>query len=357
MVSENDMPDEGSSTSGLDIPAPQAERVEKEVVKLPRPKTTSRQSSSKTPPEDTQKNSADPYVDIGLFQNTKKIKDITLQCLTEKRKADIETINEFVVMRVMGDPELSPYALKFGSVREILKSARLSLRASGKIGYHQETKLWFIKNTVTKPTSSEKNNNKINDKIQNQPPPKPENVELGPDWKQISAKSEAVKSAYASLSPPEFESFCLSLLKKHCGTPLKISERHLFSWTEGGMKDEGTLFLENADQKSGLEIIRCETGQNVTEEDFDRFVGILFKRGLQHGYIITPSIFSVRALDSVKTCQDKGMHIELIDENRLADLMLSNTLDTEGGFGLYQNGTGLLYLNETILKQSINSTR
>lgn len=175
---------------------------------------------------------------------------------------------------------------------------------------------------------------------------------LGEGWKRIESTSDCIRWIHQNLSPDEFEHFCISVLSTHCKVPIRITEKHPISGADGGLDGTGEFQINGRTESVALQAKRYANSHWVTDDEGDRFVGALFKRGWKYGFFITTSIFSPQLKESVKEFEKKGIFIELIDQKRLAEIMLMRQ-DQPHGYGLHcTDEYKLVYFNEGMLRDA-----
>lgn len=174
---------------------------------------------------------------------------------------------------------------------------------------------------------------------------------LGPGWRNIQSETDAIKWLHQNFTPDEFENFCIAILTEHCGVPVSLTEKRRISGADGGFDGTGIYIIDGKPENIALQVKRYGPDRQVGQDHCQKFVGALFENGWKHGIIITTATFSDRLYESVKINKERGIWVELIDQTRLAEIMLKKT-DQPHGFGLHRTERGLIYINESILKRA-----
>lgn len=278
----------------------------------------------------------------GIFKDKKRLKELTVSYLTEQgRKGSHRTsINQYVVAQLMNDQNAIKMLIETKWVRDNLAQVRKELKAEGRIGYSYKQDIWYIKSLTQDVTDKEKRFLSAQG--------------LGKGWRRISSEIDAIQWLYQNFTPDEFENFCVSILTSHCNVPFKITEKRRFSGADGGFDGTGHCEIDGKIENVALQAKRYACSSQVGEDQCDRFVGALVKEGLKHGFMITTGTFSQRTHKSTQAFQVRDIWIELIDQNRLAKIMLKKT-DQPHGFGLHATDKGFIYINEAILRKAASA--
>ena len=261
-----------------------------------------------------------------IFDNVEVLKDETLLYLSAKGREgdDYQAINKALVFRLT----LSEEMLAHHWVREKLKAVRNLLKKEGRIGFNAKTKIWYLKN----PDMSGAD-------------------EIGPGWKKIPDKISAIQWLYKNFSPAEFEKLCVAILNIQFRMPIQITEKRCFSGADGGFDGFGRCNIHGKDEDIALEVKRYALSKQVGEDHLHKFIGVLTAKNWNHGIFITTAKFSQRFQEKAKMLEGRDIWVELIDQDRLAEIMLTKT-DHANGFGLHRRGENI-YLNEKILRDAV----
>ena len=278
-----------------------------------------------------------------LFGDKDELKELTMAYLDQQgRKGDSRAaINQHVALALTGDADLAESLLSKKSIRAKLSTARQELKEEKRIGYSHTQDVWYSKNVKSRDlTEREQRFLAANG--------------LGPGWRNISSKTDAIKWLHQNFTPDEFENFCIAILTEHCGVPVSLTEKRRISGADGGFDGTGVLTIDGKPENIALQVKRYAPDRQVGQDHCQKFVGALFENGWRHGIIITTGTFSDRLYESVKINKERGIWIELIDQVRLAEIMLKKT-DQQHGFGLHRTERGRIYINENILKRAAGS--
>lgn len=247
-------------------------------------------------------------------------------------------LNQMVCDDLLLDSQQSQSAIRDKSVREILSKYRNEMKRKNLIGFNTIENIWYVARKNKPRDLTEKEEKFLAYK----------GLEAG--WRRIDSKMDAIKWLYSNLTWLEFEGFCVSILTAHCGVSVSMTQKRE-SGADGGFDGEGEITLDGKKEFVAVQARQYASHNYVGEDHLANFVGVLNIRGWNHGFIITTSIFSDRAIASTNILKQRNIWIELIDGNRLADIMLEKA-DSKHGYGLYQTDIGLFYINENILKSA-----
>lgn len=275
-----------------------------------------------------------------LFRNLEALKTIiTTHLKTKGRDGDSYlNVNLHAATMLTDSPALAQQALNKKWIRDNLKEARSQLNKEGLIGYNKKDEIWYIKpNPIRNLTDKEQRYLAAQG--------------LGEGWRNISSEIDAIEWLHKNLSPDEFEHFCISILSAHCKVPITITEKRPISGADGGFDGTGEWVIHGNKEPIALQAKKYASHNHISEDHCDRFAGALLKRGWKYGFLITTSVFSPRLKESVEVFKSKDIWIELIDQERLAEIMLMKG-NSPHGFGLHRTDYGLVYINEAILKNA-----
>lgn len=277
-----------------------------------------------------------------LFHDTDKINEMTISCLKEAGSDGLSgrQINEMICSEIVGGGNPSRAALANKDIREILSNIRTELRKKGQIGFNSRDKVWYINKPIALRDLSKQEERFLASK----------GLETG--WHRIDNKIDAIKWLHSNLTWFEFEGFCISILKAHCGVPITITQKRK-SGADGGFDGEGTMLIDGKIENIALQAKQYAFHNYVGEDHLAAFVGALNIRGWNHGFMVTTSLFSDRVKASAETLKSRNIWIELIDQERLANIMLEKR-NSVHGFGLHQTDIGMIYMNEGILRWAAN---
>lgn len=274
---------------------------------------------------------------LKFFNNLPKLVDLTLAVvkLGGSDGLDEWTIDWNVGLE-LGLPEHSlEEVLNHVWVIERLEKARQKLKDETLIGFNSKTKVWY-------PQRSKEYTPSIREQ-------KFIERRVGRGWRRIWSKLDAIEWLYTNLSPDEFEYFCSAILTQHCRVPVEVTTKRRYSGADGGFDGTGTCNIEGKHENVAVQAKRYALSGQVSQDHCQKFIGALIENEMNHGFIITTGIFSDRARQTVEKVKKQNIWIELIDQQRLADIMLEKS-NLPHGFGLYRTDIDWLYINEQILR-------
>lgn len=256
-----------------------------------------------------------------------RVQDLVLACLAQAGSAGAryDAIDTYV-LRTLSLP---------ASAKAMVKEERNALKVQGRIGFNAFTRVWYLKKKVLRDLT-----------------PKEERFlsahGLGAGWRRISGKMDAVVWIHAHFTPDQFENFCIAILNAHCGKPIRITEKRAISGADGGFDGVGQWVIDGKTETVTLQAKRIHPQHQLGDDQCDRFAGALVRHAWRHGLYITTGMFSARFREAVEKFAAQNILIELIDGERLADIMLMRR-DDPHGFGLHRTDIGLYYINTDIL--------
>ena len=274
---------------------------------------------------------------LRYFNNVPKLVDATLSIIEAAGSKGIDEWNiDWNVGLQVNAPE--PYLEDLINDKWVvgqLTKARARLKAQGLIGYNSKSDVWYPKRKKAyEPSAQEK-----------------QFIErrVGTGWRRIFSETEAIQWLVDNYSPDEFEHFCASILTQHCNAPAKITQKRRFSNADDGFDAIGTIVVEGVSEKFAVQAKKYALDRQVSKDEFQKFIGALIEHDMNHGLMITTRTFSDRTIAAVEKMKAKDIWVELIDQSRLAAIMLEKS-DSPHGFGLYETDIKGLYLHEGILK-------
>lgn len=265
---------------------------------------------------------------LAMLKDTQKLQDLTLTCIQDAGSKGLayDAVNRAVLQALTGIPQDGSGFDADKSVRARLGEIRRQMKEAGKIGYNAKQAVWYVKKA-------------------NKPAPK-DPTKTG--WKPIKTELEAIKYLHANLTPLQFEHFCAEILTNHCKVPIKVTEKRPGSGADGGFDGIGEYTIDGQIQPVVLQVKRTAPNKQVGSNDWQCFIGAALLGDYRHCIMMTTGTFSANLMQAVAKSRDLGFQVELVDQNRLAHIMLS-TGDNNRGFGLYRAPDGKLWLNTKIL--------
>lgn len=277
------------------------------------------------------------------FKNINLLKKLTLECLQEAGR-DGESafnINGYIAGK-FSTPAMAGRVLSQKWVKDQLYEARERLMKEGLIGYNKQQEVFYLKARRTRePTDKEKKYHAV--------------IGLGDGWDGIPNELEGIRWLHGTFTPDEFEHFAINILSTHCGVPVTITEKRPISGADGGFDGIGIYVLNGETINVAVQVKRLDLMSQVGEQHCRDFAGALMLAGWNHGFMITTGKFSDRAIQAIEIYKQRGYFIELIDQDRLAKIMLTKTTAPHG-FGLHKTDYGFVYINEEILYKAAKAT-
>lgn len=286
------------------------------------------------------------FANVKHFRSTARDRAHIAQLVSEKIElyspdgiGRLELVDE-VAREVVLDLDDLEYFLMADELDGPVKEALAALEASDLIGYHHRQNVWYFKGSRA---LSSKEAAYFRAKG------------FSPGWRRISKPMRAIAWIHKTLSPMQFETFCMSLLSEHCNAPTRLTEKDLVTGADGGFDGVGEIELgdERGCKRFGVQVKRYALHRQVGYLDCERFGGKSYRHGLDIGFIITTGLFNEKATLCVADYLAQGLDIELIDQNRLITIMAKRN-DNPHGYGLHTsrftgrdgNEVELHYINE-----------
>lgn len=239
----------------------------------------------------------------------------------------------------MKDVSALEAALDDSEIKRVLRSVRSGLKSQKKIGFNTKTRVWYVQRTSDR---------KLTDKERRFL----ELQGLGSGWKPISKKLDAIRWLHKNLTPDQFEKFCIAILTSHCAVPMELSPKRPVSGADDGFDGFGEMSIDGKIEKVILQVKRFKPDTFVHSNACREFLGTMDEQRARHGFFITTGLFADRFKKVVLSAEGVNKWIELIDQERLADIMLVKGNNAHG-FGLYKSpDLGLYYMNESILRRA-----
>lgn len=273
-----------------------------------------------------------------LFSNEQRLYDLTLGYIARAGLAGVSRydINNYIVSLLISDSVLAEKYKSKKWVRAKLADCRKSLKHAGKIFYDDKLELWALAKTFDdNDRHSNGNSNKYG---------------LGSGWVKINDPLDVVYWMHKNYRPDDYENFAVRVLSDHCGVPVSLTEKRRYSGADGGFDAVGVYNINGIPKNIAVQVKLYSPERQVGEDQCDRFAGALIKRDWQYGILITTGKFSKRCQESVAAFKLKNYWIELIDQDRLVQIMLSKSSNSQG-FGLCKFPSGEVFMNELQLRQ------
>jgi len=274
------------------------------------------------------------------FRDQERLQALTLAHLQKQLRTQesAHAINHAVAMHILDDKRLVQQVLGKTWVRDSLSKARKALKQQGQITYDGSTGSWYIPGTSLK-SLTEKEEAYL------------KKQGFGPGWKRIDSARDAIKWIHGNMTADEFENFCASILAYYGVKNLMITEKHKISGADGGVDGYGDFPIDGQLTKVAFQAKKLDPKSKAGEEKIRDFIGAMLLREVRHGLFIITADYSARARAAAdKFFEVSGQQIELIDQNKLIEIMLLKQ-DQPHGYGLHRTDIGLVYMNEEILRR------
>ena len=254
---------------------------------------------------------------------------------------DLRKISDLhLAEQMLKDNRRAEQVLRSKMVRTNLAQARRSLKELGRIGYNTLEEVWYFKET-REHALTEKEKSYLHARG------------LGEGWTRIPEKLDAIKWLHANLTPDEFENFCCAILTYSSVLNLSVSEKRQGSHADGGVDGRGEYWIDGKTERIVFEAKRYALTEQIGTDICQKLIGAMMGEKVKYGFIVTTGQFSDRTRSYVeKMRMDYDIMIELIDQDRLADIMLCRK-DAPHGLGLHRTDIGLIYMNTDILRRSV----
>lgn len=233
-------------------------------------------------------------------------------------------------------------------LKDWFRLLRNGMKSQGLIDYNSWRKVWYVK--TGKKQKKEVLPVSVYDLTEKEKAYL-ESRGLGPGWRRIEDRLDAVRWLHKCIGATGFEHFSMAILSAHCKVPVRMTEKRKGSNADGGLDGIGTFMIGGKEESVAVQAKLYDPDHEIGENHADAFVGAMLKHDIKHGFFITTAIASKRFIENIEKCQSYDVWIEMIDQEKLIDIMLMQS-DHPYGFGLHQTELGLYYINEAILRKA-----
>ena len=172
-------------------------------------------------------------------------------------------------------------------------------------------------------------------------------------WVRCQSDVNIVYWLYKKLTDDEFEAFCCALMAHDGAMNVRISQKN-DRGHDGGIDGYGRL----DGKRFAIQAKRYSPKREVWRNTCQAFVGALSGEALRYGYIITTASLSDKSqqyLDRIDDNVKVPVHIDVIDQSNMVDVMSQIRPGFAHGLGVWKTRKGFLYMNEDLIWQSIQS--
>lgn len=159
---------------------------------------------------------------------------------------------------------------------------------------------------------------------------------FGDGWKTISDPKLVIDWMLKTLTPQQFERFCISLLSEHCKLSVCGTAKKRRTGADGGMDGFGEIELDGQIYPLAIEVKAYATYRKVGYEPCERLAGKMARHGWKHGLIITSGTFNDEAQECVADLEAQQIFLETVDQDRLLAIMLEPN-GRHHGYGLFKS--------------------
>lgn len=315
----------------------------------PQPHTRARAAHSETYKSNSTQTSAAPkkpnIFDKARqrFENMDDIKRHTMDCLNAAGKKGETTynLNGKLAALISQSPRFAKALLTEELVKSQLMKARDVLMEERRITYNGQKKIWYSlePDPFALPSDIKKSLRRRY----------PLGQAVGNGWYTVSSQKHAIGWIYENLTAEEFEYFCAALLK-HCKVPhVQVTSKRRMSGADGGLDGIGHWDWGHGVKPIGLQAKKHNPDKQLGDNELRIFYGTLrsWDTPIYHGFLMTTAIFSPKLIQKNEQIFKDGVEIELIDQKRLAQMMLSGN-----GYGLFETSVDQYVIHPDFIKKS-----
>ncbi len=289
-----------------------------------------------------------------VFRDMGRVEELTIVCIRScgEEGAKHSFINKYVLGKLCLSSESAEKRSKQSKYADKLKSIRNKLKQDGRIDYDRRKEVWTLPKPVKKRQSKNQSIQIGRELTQKEKAYfAAQGFQNGDEWRKINDEYEAIQWLLDNYTPLQFENFCNAILRAH-NVNIRITQKHPVSGADGGFDGEGTYEIDGVVHPVALQAKRYALNGQVGYDHCARFAGGLVLRGWKYGFIMTTGTFSDKSWECATQYAERGISLELIDQNKLIEIMLWKTVDPHG-FGLHKTpDLDLVYINQNILKRA-----